>query len=256
VPRKAAAHELICGGAVFIAIPVFPPRYFRSVALDLRYFTGGVDTVGHREKVPISLPDGIEVEPIGEDQTLSEMLSAGELEAVLSAKVPSCFYKDSHVKRLFPDYKAVEKEYFLRTGIFPVMHVVVIERSVLDSHSWVAGSRMKAFEQSLRVAKEELMYRSSLMTMLPRLADHVEETVSATGSDYWKYGIEANRHVLETFLRYSHRQGLAQKQWNPEEIFAASAAENLGRPIPLPALLVLAFFCDHRVRPTSAVSCL
>jgi 4,5-dihydroxyphthalate decarboxylase len=67
------------------------------------------------------------------------------------------------------------------------------------------------------------MDRSSLMTMLPWLADHVAETVSATGSDYWRYGIEANRHVLETVLRYSHRQGLAQKQWKPEEIFAASS---------------------------------
>jgi 4,5-dihydroxyphthalate decarboxylase len=255
----------------FIAIPVFPSRYFRHQSMfinersgirtpadlkgkkiglpeyqitagvwqrgileddygvspwDVRYFTGGVDAVGRHEKVSISLPDGIEVEPIGEDQTLSEMLSTGELDAVFSANVPSCFYKDSHVKRLFPDYKAVEKEYFSRTGIFPVMHVVVIKRSVLESHPWVAGSLMKAFEQSLRVAKEELMYRSSLMTMLPWLADHVEETVSAMGSDYWKYGIEANRHVLETFLCYSHRQGLAQKLWKPEEIFAASAASS------------------------------
>jgi 4,5-dihydroxyphthalate decarboxylase len=85
----------------------------------------------------------------------------------------------------------VEKEYFSRTGIFPVMHAVVIKRSVLDSHPWVAGSLMKAFEQSLRVAKEELVYRSS-----------------------------------EAFLRYSDRQGLAQKQWKPEEIFAASAASS------------------------------
>jgi 4,5-dihydroxyphthalate decarboxylase len=119
----------------------------------------------------------------------------------------------------------VEKEYFSRTGIFPVMHVVVIKRRVLESHPWVAGSLMKAFEQSLRVATEELMDRSSLMTMLPWL-DRVEETVSAMGSDYWRYGIEANRQVLETFLRYSHRQGLAQKQWKPEEIFAASAASS------------------------------
>jgi 4,5-dihydroxyphthalate decarboxylase len=193
---------------------------------DVLYFTGGVDSVGRTEKVSLNLPEGITVEPIGEDQTLSAMLSAGELDAVFSANVPSCFYADDHIRRLFPDYKAVEKEYFSRTRIFPIMHVVVVKRSVLNKNPWVAGSLMKAFEQSLEIANKELMYRSSLKTMLPWLADHVEETIAAIGEDFWKYGIEGNRHVIDTFLRYSYEQGLAQKHWKPEEVFAPSATSS------------------------------
>ena len=255
----------------FVAIPVFPSRYFRHQSMfinkrsgirspadlagkrigipeyqitaavwqrgileddygvaprDVKYFTGGVESVGRHEKVSIDLPADISLQAIGEDQTLSSMLSAGELDAVLSANVPPCFYTDDHVTRLFPDYKTVEKEYFSRTAIFPIMHVVAIKRGVLKDNPWVARSLMKAFDESLRIAKEELMYRSSLKTMLPWLADHVEETVSAIGRDFWTYGIEDNRHVLDTFLRYSHQQGLAQKLRTADEIFDPSAASS------------------------------
>jgi 4,5-dihydroxyphthalate decarboxylase len=255
----------------FIAIPVFPSRYFRhqtmfvndrsgistpadlkgkrvgipeyqitagvwqrgllqdeyDVAIqDMHYFRGGVDATGRVEKQSINLPEGVIVEPIGEDQTLSDMLSSGELDAIFSAHVPSCFYTDSHIKRLFPDYKAVEKEYFNKTGIFPIMHVVVVKRSVLAGNPWIAKSLMKAFEQSLQLAKEDLMYRSSLKVMLPWLANHFEETVAALGADFWTYGIESNRRVLKTFLRYSYEQGLAQKLWEPEDIFAESTGSS------------------------------
>lgn len=191
---------------------------------EVRFFTGGVDETGRHEKVSIALPEGVTAEPIGPEQTLSSMLSAGELDAVMSANVPSCFYKDEHVARLFEDYKSVEQDYFTRTGIFPIMHVVVIRREVLEDHPWVARSLMKAFDESLLVAREDLMYRSSLKTMLPWLAAHVEETTAVMGEDFWTYGIEGNREVLDTFLRYSHEQGLAARRWRAEEIFHPSAA--------------------------------
>lgn len=193
---------------------------------DIQYVTGGVDSPGRTEKIRLSLPDDVSVEPIAEGQTLSTMLASGEIDAIFSANVPSCFYTEDHVKRLFPDYKQVEKDYFSRTGIFPIMHVIVIRRSVLDENPWVAGSLMKAFNRSLDVARDELMYRSSLKTMLPWLADHVEETVATMGDDYWTYGVESNRKVLDTFLRYSHEQGLAQTLRRPEEIFAANTASS------------------------------
>ncbi len=193
---------------------------------DMSFFTGGVETTGRSEKLSFNLPDGVSLHPINEDQTLSQMLSAGELDAVFSASVPPCFYTDAHVQRLFPQYKAVEKEYFQQTGIFPIMHVVVIKRDLLERNPWVAKSLMKAFNQSLQYAKEDLLYRSSLKVMLPWLADHVEETQAALGQDYWTYGIEANRTVLETFLRYSHEQGLANKRWAPEDIFHRSISSS------------------------------
>jgi 4,5-dihydroxyphthalate decarboxylase len=102
------------------------------------------------------------------------------------------------------------------------MHVVVVRKSVLRAHPWVARSLLTAFEESLAIAKQDLMYRSSLKVMLPWLADHVDETTAALGADYWTYGVEANRHVLETFLRYSRAQGLAQRDYRPEDLFAPS----------------------------------
>lgn len=251
----------------FVAIPVFPSRYFRHQTMfvnrrsgienvedligkrvglpeyqitagvwqrgmlgdrygvpleDMKYYTGGVETPGRTEKLPFRAPDGVHVQPIDADQTLSAMLAQGELDAVFSASVPSCFYEHEHVQRLFPDYKSVEKGYYRDTGIFPIMHTVVIKRDVVERDPWVARSLMKAFERSLALAGEELRYRSALMVMLPWLADHVEETREALGADYWSYGIEANAHVLDTFLRYSHEQGLAERRWRSEEIFYRS----------------------------------
>jgi len=253
----------------YVAIPVFPSRYFRHQTMfintrsgieraedlrgrrvgvpeyqitagvwqrgiladdhgvqprDVTWFSGGVEQPGRIEKQRIALPDDVAVTAIGPEQTLSAMLASGEIDALLSAHVPTAFYRHEHVRRLFPDYKAVEQDYFRRTGIFPIMHLVVVRRSLLAREPWVARSLLKAFERARRVAREDLMYRSSLKVMLPWLADHVDETVAVLGEDYWTYGIEPNRHVLETFLRYSHEQGLAARRYEPEELFAPSTA--------------------------------
>lgn len=192
---------------------------------EVQYFAGGVDAPGRDEKIPLDLPAHISVTPIGPEQTLSGMLAAGELDAVFTASVPASFHTEGHVTRLFADYKAVEQDYFRRTGIFPIMHVIVVRRTVLDANPWVARSLQKAFEQGLEIAVQDLHYRSSLTTMLPWLADHVEETVHAMGEPFWQYGIEPNRHVLEAFLGYHHEQGLSKTLRTPEGLFAASAAD-------------------------------
>jgi 4,5-dihydroxyphthalate decarboxylase len=189
---------------------------------DMYFLTGGVEDRGRTEKIELDLPTGINVEPIGPDDTLSEMLAEGRIDAVFSASTPSSFYTRPQVGRLFPDYKTVEADYYKRTNIFPIMHVVAIRREVLEQHPWVAMSIYKAMNASLAIAREDLEYRSSLKLMLPWLADHVEETVKTMGEDFWRYGLEANRHVLEAFLRYSRRQGLAKRDWKPEELFAAT----------------------------------
>jgi 4,5-dihydroxyphthalate decarboxylase len=189
---------------------------------DIDYFSGGVDEPGRIEKEPITPIAGLRLQAIGPDQTLSQMLETGELDAVFSAHVPPSFYSSDNVVRLFADYKTVEQDYFRRTGIFPIMHVVVVRKSVLDSHPWVARSLLTAFEKSLAIAQQELMYRSSLKVMLPWLADHVDETTAVLGQNYWTYGVESNRHVLEAFLRYSRQQGLAKGDYTPEDLFAPS----------------------------------
>lgn len=189
---------------------------------EVTWISGGVEAPGREEKQRLHLPDGVSVTPIGPDETLTGLLLADEIDAMLTAHVPQAFYASGRLERLFPDYKAVEKDYFARTRIFPIMHLVVVRKEVVEQDPWVARSLLKAFEQALAIARSDLMYRSSLKVMLPWLADHVEETVAALGEDYWTYGIEPNRHVLATFLRYSHEQGLAARLYSPEEIFAPS----------------------------------
>lgn len=189
---------------------------------DIEYVAGGVDSPGRHEKVHYDMPATLRLSHIGPDETLSGLLSNGSIDGIFSAHEPSAFGSGPEVVRLFPDYKRVEKDYFRRTGIFPIMHLVVVKTEILEAHPWVARSLMKACEQARSHAFEALRYRSSLKVMLPWLADHVEETLAALGDSYWSYGIDGNRGVLDAFLRYSHEQGLAHRRWAPEEIFAAS----------------------------------
>ncbi|MRH28011.1 ABC transporter substrate-binding protein [Microbacterium sp. SYP-A9085] len=256
----------------FVALPVFPSRYFRHQTMfvnrnsgierpedlvgktvgvpeyqitagvwqrgmlrdeygvsprDMKFFSGGVEQAGRVEKIQLDLPPDIDIHAIDPGETLSDMLCDGKLDALFTAHVPSCFYTDENVERLFPDYKAVEQRYFSKTGIFPIMHVIVIKRELYEKHPWIARSLTKGFEESLQHAREDLMYRSSLKVMLPWLSDHVEETQRALGEDFWTYGLERNRHVLETFLEYSWDQGLAKRQWRPEDIFVESASADV-----------------------------
>ncbi|WP_405149610.1 hypothetical protein OG589_15100 [Sphaerisporangium sp. NBC_01403] len=189
------------------------------------YLTGGMEQSGRTEKIALDLPERIRVSPIPAGRTLSEMLATGELDAVYSAGQPSCLGREPHVRHLFEDFKQVERDYFLRTRIFPIMHTVVIRRSIHERHPWVARSLCKAFEESLRLAYEDLLHRNALKVMLPWLHDHVRETLDVLGEGFWDYGLERNRHVLERFARYSHEQGLARRVWAPEEIVLASASD-------------------------------
>lgn len=156
------------------------------------------------------------------------MLADGEIDAIFSATKPSSFHTSPHVTRLFPDFKRVEAEYYARTRIFPIMHVVALKRSVYDANPWVAKSLTKAFAAALNLAYEPLKERAALRYMLPWLEDHVEETERSMGplEEFWRDGLEANRHVLEKFLEYSFDQGLAAKRYRPEELFAPSTLED------------------------------
>jgi 4,5-dihydroxyphthalate decarboxylase len=161
------------------------------------------------------------VHPIGEGKTLSAMLEAGEIDALYTARAPSAFLAgDTRVRRLFGDFPAVERGYFERTGIFPIMHTVVIRRDIYESHRWVAQSLFKAFAAAQRLAYAELAETAALRTMLPWLVDHLDETRRRMGHDYWPYGLEPNAATLAAFLRYSHEQGLSSRRLAPEDLFA------------------------------------
>src|SRR5437762_12033182 len=136
------------------------------------------------------------------------MIAEGEIDALHTARAPSTFAtRPDAVKRLFPDYVEVEKAYYRRTKIFPIMHTVVIRRDVYAAHPWVAQTLYKAFVAAKAEALRLYDQTAAMPAMLPWLVAHLEEARREMGTDWWPYGLEANRHVLDTFLRYPHGQG-------------------------------------------------
>jgi len=145
---------------------------------------------------------------------------------VYAAGEPAGFGTLPQVGRLFKDFKAAEVAYYQATGIFPIMHVIAVRRSLYSEHPWIARSLTKAFGAALDVAYADLAQRNALKVMLPWLAAHLDETISVLGPRYWDYGLEANRQVLETFARYSHEQGLASRPRQAQEIVLAAADDS------------------------------
>ncbi|WP_371038925.1 ABC transporter substrate-binding protein [Rhodosalinus sp. FB01] len=191
------------------------------------YVTGGEESPNRKEKLNLDLPSSIRVEPIGPDKTLATMLRDGEIDALYTARKPSTYTgRDGSVRRLFEDYEAVERDYFARTGIFPIMHTVVVRRSVVEEAPWVCQSLLKALTQSKDIVLDGLRETAALKASLPWLVAHVEDAERFMGKDFWTYGFEGNRTTIDTFLRYHHEQGLSKTRLKPEEIFAASTMES------------------------------
>jgi 4,5-dihydroxyphthalate decarboxylase len=191
------------------------------------YLSGGEEEPGRSEKLSLSLPPEIRLQAIPATKTLSAMLDAGEIDALYTARMPSTFLRGSgKVARLFEQYETVEREYYLKTKIFPIMHTVVIRRDVYSKHPWVVRSLYKAFVQAQREVYRELYQTAALKYMLPWLIRHVEDTQATMGEDFWPYGFEPNVHTLTTFLRYSYEQGLSKRQLEPQQLFAPESLES------------------------------
>jgi 4,5-dihydroxyphthalate decarboxylase len=190
------------------------------------YFSGGEEQPGRFEKIPLDLPPEIRSQRIPDHKTLSEMIETGEIDALYTARAPSSFTRSpDKVLRLFPDYAAVEREYYRKTKIFPIMHTVVIRREVYERNPWVVQSLYKALIQAQREVYEDLHDDGVLKLMLPWLPAHVEETERLMGPDFWPYGLEPNLPALGTFLRYHHEQGLSKRLREPKDLFAPESLE-------------------------------
>ncbi|MGG5752311.1 hypothetical protein ACQ3I4_06755 [Zafaria sp. Z1313] len=190
------------------------------------FFTGGQERPGRIEKGEVDVP--FDVQPIPGDRTLSEMLAAGDLDAILSPRIPSTFRgSGGPIARLFPDTKEAEQAYFRETGIFPIMHVVVLRRELYERHRWVAQSLTKAMTEAKAQAAARIYDSSALRFMEPWLTLHLEAARNLLGEDYWSYGLGgADRGVLATFLRYHHEQGLSAARRDPEDLFAPESLES------------------------------
>jgi 4,5-dihydroxyphthalate decarboxylase len=197
---------------------------FGIAAKDIDWVQGGLENPGRREKFPLNLPPGFPLASAPDGQTLSGMLAAGALDAVMAARRPSCFVSGHpQVSRLFPDYRAAERDYYRKTGIFPIMHAVGVRRDVHDKHPWLAASIYKAFVQAKRLADAEFAETTALKIGLPWVNAEYDETRALMGDDYWSYGLnEQNRRTLAAMARYSFEQGLAVRSLSVDEMFADS----------------------------------
>ena len=183
----------------------------------VRWFQAGVNEAGRVEKVKLKLPKGIRYESVP-DRSLNDMLLAGDLDAVLSARPPKGLGKG--IRRLIPEFERAEEAYFRKTGIFPIMHVVVIRTELLDRYPWLAMNLLKAFEE----AKQRSLARMNDITAsyapfawIPGYAARMRDLF---GEDFWPYGLEKNRTTLEAFLKFGFEQGVCHRKLSAEELFA------------------------------------
>jgi 4,5-dihydroxyphthalate decarboxylase len=190
---------------------------------EIRWRRGGIEQPGRDERSPIKLPASIDLQQVPNDRTLSGMLEAGEIDAMITARAPSCFDRRvPNVDRLFPDFKKVEQDYFRRTGNFPIMHLIGIRKTLVEQYPWLPVTVYNAFLAAKNMAVKELNELAQLMVNLPWVVDHYNETRKLMGEDFWPYGFNENRKQIETFARYHHEQGLSARRVAPEELFAPS----------------------------------
>jgi len=145
---------------------------------------------------------------------------------MFSPRAPSCFLRESaNVGRLFADTYAAERDYYERTGIFPIMHVVAIRREIYEEHRWVAQSLFKGFVEAQQMAYSDLRETAGLKIMLPWLIKNLAETEEVMGKDFWSYGLQPNLEAVGRLLRYHREQGLSERLLTAEEIFAPETFE-------------------------------
>jgi len=187
---------------------------------DMHWFMGGMNTFREAPLISMDLPSDIKLEFLANGDTLEAKFARGELDALLSLYIPEMFLKGSpDIVRMFPNYKSIEQDYYKRTGIYPIMHTVVLRDDVHERHPWAARALYDAFSKARDLAVEGLYDTDALRLTLPFLLDHVEETWRTFGKDYWPYGIEANRPTWTAIGRYVYEQGLAPRIVTPEELF-------------------------------------
>jgi 4,5-dihydroxyphthalate decarboxylase len=178
----------------------------------IRWHQAGVHQPGRSEKVALKLPQAISITAVP-TKSLAQMLAAGELDAVISARDPGG-------ERLFKDYVPIELEYYRKTRIYPIMHVMVLRRAVYERDRWIAMNLLKAFEEAKRQSMARLVEIGLSHVPMPWLAEHARRWREVAGEDFWPYGIEPNRPTLEAFLQYAFEQGVTQRMLKVEEIFA------------------------------------
>jgi 4,5-dihydroxyphthalate decarboxylase len=187
---------------------------------DVHWYQAGANEAGRIEKVELNLPSGLTLTRIAE-RSLSDMLANGDIDCALIARPQDCF-RQGHpdVVRLFPDYWEMEEAYYKKTKVWPIMHIIVMKKAVLDENPWVARNLFNAFVESKRRSLERILDPAVSRYPLPWLPTYARKMSEMFAGDPFPYGIEENRPTLEQFLRYTYEQGIAKHHAKPDDIFA------------------------------------
>jgi 4,5-dihydroxyphthalate decarboxylase len=187
---------------------------------DIHWIRGGIEEAGRPEKLAIKLPPGVRLDNAPDGATISGLLEAGEIDGFIAPRPPTLVEKGHpNIGWLFSDPVAVAKDYYKRTGLFPIMHVVGIRRTLAEKHPWLPGAVFKAFEQAKAVGMEKLSDTSATKVTLPFVEEALRNARALMGEDYWSYGVEKNRKVLDYFLAQHHAQGLSSRRVAVDELF-------------------------------------
>ena len=222
-------------GGMTVGVPEFQQTaalWIRGILADrhgvpstaIRWRSGGLEHPGVEERIPVEVHEGIDLQPIDGTSTLSAMLADGRLDGLVSPRPPSCFEEgDPVVRRLWPDHRAEERRFYRDTGLFPIMHVVAIRRSLAERYPWLAENVFRGFAEAKRLAIHDLEQTNFLRVTLPWI--ELDTVRALMGDDYWPYGVAANRPELESAIRWSVEEGLSPRSLDPSELFAAESLE-------------------------------
>lgn len=193
---------------------------------DVTWVRGGIDTPSRPEKITLQLPPEIRVESAPEGQTISALLDRGEIDGFIGPRPPNAVaLRNPNIGWLFDDPTATAKAYYQRTGVFPIMHVVGIRKTLAEQHPWLPMAVFKAFSRAKDVALDLLGDTSATKVTLPFVEEQIKAAKTVMGEDYWPYGVAASRKTLETFVRHHHSQGLSARRMEVAELFHPATYE-------------------------------
>ena len=186
----------------------------------IRWVEGAINqpgSHGHPSLLPLVKPVSIEQNTSG--RSLSDLLESGGIDAIVGTSLPDAIHRNPDIVRLFPDYRTVEKDYYRRTGIFPIMHLIAVRRDVYEANPFIASSLFDAMCESKERARRRMRDLGMLQYMLPWMTADIDELDETFGGDAWPYGIEPNRPTLAALMRYLWEQGIIKSEIAIEELF-------------------------------------